>query len=176
MQNILKNKILVFFRQNFLSESLICSFIMSDLSELLKVAHLSWLMSDLSDLLTVAHLSWATWAIPSWSLICLEQSEQITHSRSFELSEMSEWANERMSEWVMSKWVNAQPCKEVLKNCWSFFFLTGQCHEKHTNFEFWVVLLGQRTVFTFSSLPNLIFFLFVLNIFDAGSEKYETSL
>ena len=41
IQNILKNKILDFFSQNFLSKSLICSFIMSDLSKLLTVAHLS---------------------------------------------------------------------------------------------------------------------------------------
>ena len=52
-------------------------------------------MSDLSDSLTVAHLSWATWGIRSQSLICLERSERIAHSRSFDLSEMSEWANER---------------------------------------------------------------------------------
>ena len=42
-----------------------------------------------------AHLSWATWANRSWSLICLEQSEWIAHSHSFNLSEMSKWANER---------------------------------------------------------------------------------
>ena len=50
-------------------------------------------MSNLSELLTVAHLSWATWAIHSRSLICLEQSERIPHSRSFDLSKMREWAN-----------------------------------------------------------------------------------
>ena len=38
---MLKNKILDFFSQHFLSEFLICSYIMSDLSELLMVAHLS---------------------------------------------------------------------------------------------------------------------------------------
>ena len=47
-------------------------------------------MSDLSKLLTVAHLSWATWAIRSWSLICLEQPEQFAHNRSFVLSDLSE--------------------------------------------------------------------------------------
>ena len=52
-------------------------------------------MSDLSDLLTVAHLSWVTWAIHSQSLICLERCERISHSSSFDLSEMS---NERMSK------------------------------------------------------------------------------
>ena len=36
-----KNKILVFFSQNLLSEALICSFPLSDLSESLRVAHLS---------------------------------------------------------------------------------------------------------------------------------------
>ena len=39
-------------------------------------------MSDLSDLLTVAHLSWAIWANHSQSLIWFEQSERI-----------SKWAN-----------------------------------------------------------------------------------
>ena len=33
----------------------------------------------MSDLLKVAHLSWATWAIRSRSLICLERSERIAH-------------------------------------------------------------------------------------------------
>ena len=41
IQSILKNKILDLFSQNFLSASLICSFIMIDLSESLTVAHLS---------------------------------------------------------------------------------------------------------------------------------------
>ena len=48
------------------------------------------------------HLSWATWAICWRSLIYLECSEQIAHSRLFDWSEMSEW--------VMSKWTNSQPC------------------------------------------------------------------
>ena len=38
---MLKNKILDFFSQNFLSKSLILSFIMTDLSEYLTVAQLS---------------------------------------------------------------------------------------------------------------------------------------
>ena len=52
---------------------------------------------------SLAHLSWATWAIRSH---CLGRSEQIAHIRSFDLSEMSEGANERRSnEW----WANSQP-------------------------------------------------------------------
>ena len=66
----------------------------------------SFPLSDRSESLTVAHLSWATWAIPSQLLICLEQSERIAHSRLFDLSEMSEWA--------MSKWTNSQPCFRFL--------------------------------------------------------------
>ena len=50
----------------------------------------SFVMSDLSDLLTVAPLSWAIWANHSQSLIWFEQSEQ-------------------MSELAMSKWANFQP-------------------------------------------------------------------
>ena len=41
----------------------------------------------------IAHFLWATWVIRSRSLICLERSERIAHSHSFDLSEMSEWAN-----------------------------------------------------------------------------------
>ena len=65
------------------------------------------------------HFRWATWAIRShsplkkreWairsrSLICLEWSERITHSRSFDLSKMSKWTNE---QWAMSEWPNFQP-------------------------------------------------------------------
>ena len=55
----------------------------------------SFVLSDLSSLLTVAHFLWATWVICSRSLICLERSERIAHSRSFDLSKMSKWANER---------------------------------------------------------------------------------
>ena len=74
-------------------------------------------MSDLSDSLTVAHLSWATWAICSWVLICLEQSKQIAHSRSFDLSEMSKWA--------MSKWANSQP--------WITLSIPSAGHGKYTS-------------------------------------------
>ena len=57
----------------------------------------SFVLSVLRDLLTVAHFLWATWAICSRLLICLERSARIAHSHSFDLREMSEWANER---WV----------------------------------------------------------------------------
>ena len=59
-------------------------------------------MSDLSNLLTVAHLSWAIWANRSQSLIWSEQSELMS-----EWVNMSEWA---MSKWTMSEWANFQPC------------------------------------------------------------------
>ena len=69
-----KNNLLDFFSRNVLSESLICSFIMSELSESL----------------TVADLSWATWVICSRSLICLEQPERFAHGRLFVLSDLNE--------------------------------------------------------------------------------------
>ena len=50
----------------------------------------SFIMSDLSKSLTVAHLSWATWAIRSRSLFWYEQPEQFAYSRSFVLSDLSE--------------------------------------------------------------------------------------
>ena len=88
--------------QNFLSKSLIHSFPLSNLSKLLMVAHLSW----------------ATWVIRSRSLICLERYERIAHSHSFDLSEMSQWSNERMSEWAMSEWANSQPWKWLNITLW----------------------------------------------------------
>ena len=69
-------------------------------------SHRSFPLSNLSESLTVAHFLWTTWVIRSRSLICLERSEQIAHSRSFDLSEMS-----KMSKWAMSKWANSQPWK-----------------------------------------------------------------
>ena len=51
------------------SDSLICSFI----------------MSKLSDSLMVTLLSWATWAICLWSLFYHERPERFAHSRSFVL-------------------------------------------------------------------------------------------
>ena len=66
----------------------------------------SFVMSTLSDLLTVALLIWATWTICSQSLICLEGSERIACSRSFDLS--------KMSEWVKSKWANSQHWKKAI--------------------------------------------------------------
>ena len=56
----------------------------------------SFLVSDLSKSLMVAHLSWATWASRSQLLICPERSEWISHSRSFDLSDLSKWANEQI--------------------------------------------------------------------------------
>ena len=55
-----------------------------------RIAHIcSFVMSDLSDSLTVAHLSWGTWANRSHFFICPERFEQ-----------MSEWA---MSKWANSQ-------------------------------------------------------------------------
>ena len=81
-----KNKILDFLGQHFLSESLICSFPLAtwaNRSWLLiclerpeRFAHgRSFPLSDLSDSLTVAHLSWTIWAKSSQSLILFERNE-----------------------------------------------------------------------------------------------------
>ena len=62
-----------------------------------QIAHgCSFVMSDLSDLLMVALL---TWAIHSQSLIC---PERIAHSHSFDLSDLSKWV---MSEFPTLVWV-----------------------------------------------------------------------
>ena len=74
----------------------------------------SFVTSGLSDLLTVALLTWVTWAVCSQSLMCPEWSEGIANSRSFDLSNLSEWA--------MSKWAKSQPCtKEKIQNLFSYF-------------------------------------------------------
>ena len=62
----------------------------------------SFVMSNLSDVLPVAHLSWATWANRSHLLICSEWFEQ-----------MSEWANEQLSKFPtlpnpLRAWLNLQ--------------------------------------------------------------------
>ena len=79
----------------------------------------SFVMSDLSNSLTDAHLSWATWAIRSRTLICLEQSERIAHSRSFDLSEMSEWAN-------------SQPCLYICVFCHFYKNVSSRAVDPHS--------------------------------------------
>ena len=58
---------------------------------------------DLRESLTVALLPWATWGICSQLLICPEQSERIAHSHSFDLINLSKWANEQLSDEQMSE-------------------------------------------------------------------------
>ena len=53
-------------------------------------ANRSFIMTNLSESLTVAQLSWATWAIRSWSLICLERPER---SLTFTHFSWAIWAN-----------------------------------------------------------------------------------
>ena len=85
------------------------------------------------------HFLWATWANPSWSLICLERPKRFAHSRSFPLRDLSnsrcsfflshlsesltvvhliwaKWANEQMSEWAMSKFPALLSCGEIYYN------------------------------------------------------------
>ena len=95
---------------------------------------LSFLVSNLSDSLMIAHFLWGTWANRSWSLIFGERSEQIAHDRSFPLRDLCKWlmvahfwwgiwmnrsqlliwferneGNEQMSKWAMRKWASSQP-------------------------------------------------------------------
>ena len=76
------------FSQIFLSKSFIPTFIMSDLSESI----------------TVAHLSWATWAIRSRLLFWHEQPERFAHSRSFVLSDLRK--SPTVSHLIWAIWVN----------------------------------------------------------------------
>ena len=50
----------------------------------------SFLVSDLNDLLMVAHFWWATWTICSWLLIFRERPGRITHGCSFFVSDLGE--------------------------------------------------------------------------------------
>ena len=88
------------------------------------LAKFFWL-SNLSESLMVAHLSWATWAIGSCSLISSERPERFAHGLSFVLSDLSEsltvahlnwakWANERISSPV----TNADNARNVAWKIW----------------------------------------------------------
>ena len=136
------------------------SFVLSDLGDTLRVAHFFWstwanrsfVLSDLSDTLTVAHFLWSTWAIRSRSLICLERSEQVAHSRSFDLSKMSNWANER--------WANERiPCPA--KEQWERFAL----------FHKWIAL--SLTKKTSESLEKPMSEFPTLNILDWSSDLHS---
>ena len=84
-------------------------------------------MSDLSDLLTVAHLSWAIWANHSQSLIWFEQSEQMSKFPNLlKMSDVSKslrsltkneqpWAICSGCSPKMSEWANSQPCSKWSK-------------------------------------------------------------
>ena len=112
-----------FLAKEQMSNSLICSFIISDLSKSLMVTHLSW----------------ATWAIRSWSLFWHEQPERFAHSPSYVLSDLREsltlahliwaiWASEQMSDEGMSEFptldkLEANRQKNVQTN--NIFQMTG---------------------------------------------------
>ena len=70
-----------------------------------RIAHShSFVMSNLSNLLKVTLLSWATWAICLQHLICPEWSEQIAHDHSLKWAILSKWANEWMREFPTLIW------------------------------------------------------------------------
>ena len=114
-----------FFYQKCLSELLIRSFIMSDLSESLTVAHLSWAtwaicsrllicLEQPEHSLTVAHFPWAIWANRSQSFMWFEWNEQMNDSLTVAHFCWAIWANrsqsliwferkERMSDEQMSE-------------------------------------------------------------------------
>ena len=72
-----------------------------------QIANICWYdMSNLSDLLTVAHLSWASWGIRSQSLIC---PERFAHSLSLVLSNLSESLSFAHLSWAT--WAN---CSHLL--------------------------------------------------------------
>ena len=121
----------------FLSKSIICSFIMSDLNELL----------------TVTHLSWATWASRSWSLICLERPERFAHRRSCVLSDLSE--SLKVAHLIWAKWANEQiPSPEYIWTSQrgqiyldtSMYFWTSQHGQIFLDFSTWTNIAGHLNV------------------------------
>ena len=67
-----------------------------------------FIMSNLSELLMVALLSWATRVIRSQALICPERSKRIALSGSLKWLIVSKWANEQMSDEQMSEFPTLQ--------------------------------------------------------------------
>ena len=95
-----------------------CSFLVNGLSDSLTSLTKK---KEFSDSLMVAHFLWVTWGIRSGSLICLERSERIAHSRSFDLREMSKWANEQ--------WANEQIPSPDLLAAGSHYFVIFLWHK-----------------------------------------------
>ena len=92
-----------FVQPKFLSESLIRSFPLSNLSKSL----------------AVAHLSWATWAIGSRSLISSERPEWFAHGHSFVLSDLSKSLT--VNHLIWAKWANSQPwMQHSIRECLAF--------------------------------------------------------
>ena len=77
----------------------------------------SFFVSDLSDLLMVAHFLWATWANRSWSLIFSERHEQFTHIAHFW------WAT-----WAICSHRSLK--KREWANCFFFFFYVQKTYQK----------------------------------------------
>ena len=97
---ILLSKSLVFCEQK--SKWAICSEKKSNL--LIR----SIIMSDLSKLLTVAHLSWANWGIHSQLLFWHQRPERFAHSHSFVLIDLSKLLTVAHMIWAIWLWANEQ--------------------------------------------------------------------
>ena len=85
----------------------------------------SFLVSDLSQSLTIAHFLWATWANCSWSLIFGQRNERLPQIAHFKLSDLSDslmvahlswaiWAN--CSQWLIwferNEWMSDEQMSE----------------------------------------------------------------
>ena len=86
----------------------------------------------------VAHLSWAIWAI--------------AHSRSFDLSKISKWANER--------WAKSQPWLTLIRrnqqNFWFFKNLQKNCKITYKKYDFFEYF-GANSSFFVSKRENKLF-------------------
>ena len=105
----------------------------------------SFPLSDLSELLMVAHLSWVTWEIHTRSLISSEWPEQFAHGRSFVLSDLSKlltvahliwakWANERIPSPEVSKYFRTwEICSSLSEGMSDCEWITLVAHQKWAN-------------------------------------------
>ena len=116
-----------FFKHFFLNLKLIRSFFVSKMSDWLtslisseqpeQIAYDgTFPLSDLSDSLMIAHLSWAIWSNRSLSLIWFEQNEQMSKWA------MSKWANSQPCNIVIIGCQSVKFGYQILSNCLKNFY------------------------------------------------------
>ena len=103
----------------------------------------SVLVSDLSDLLMIAHSFWATWENCSWWLICPEWPEWFTHFA------QKEWAN------LLLKKTLIKTCKKRTKNM-IYFLFWANCSFFESKREKWAICSKKEAIRLFAHLSWVI--------------------